>query len=159
MKKLLLLGLTLLTALLPLQVTEAARAPKPPAVFGGWSPGKTFTFTVTNVISAANQGGVVVNPAPIPKGVPTLTPGQQVTFTIGKKGELLGPGIKIAFQADGGSANVYVNKPKKGAQPTLANVYKNPTTGEPTSVALNYYTFKLLKRVPNVNSVLYTLNP
>lgn len=157
MKKLLLHAFALITALLPLQLAQAA--PNSPPVFGGWSPGKTFTFTVANVISAANQGGVIIDPAPIPKGVPVLTVGQQVTFTIGKKGELIGPGIKIAFQADGGSANIYVNKPKKGAQPTVANVFKHFSTGEPINIAINYYTFKLLKRVPNVNSVTYTLNP
>lgn len=157
MKKLLLHAFALLTALLPLQMAEAA--PKPPPVFGGWSPGKTFTMRVDTVISAANQGGAIINPAPIPKGVPVLTVGQDVTFTIGKKGELIGPGLKIAFQADGGSSNVYVNKPKKGAQPTAATVFKNFTTGEPIGVALNFYTFKLVKRVPNVSSVTYTLNP
>ena len=157
MKKLLLHAFALLTALLPLHVAEAA--PKPPPVFGGWSPGKTFTFRVDTVISAANQGGAIINPAPIPKGVPVLTPGQNVTFTIGKKGELIGPGFKIAFQADGGTSNVYVNKPKKGAQPTSAIVFKNMTTGEPISVAMNFYTFKLVKRIPNVSQVTYTLNP
>jgi hypothetical protein len=157
MKSMLLRAFALITAVLPLHLAEAA--PKPPPVFGGWSPGKSFTFRVDSVISAANQGGAIINPAPIPKGVPVLNVGQEVTFTIGKKGELIGPGIKIAFQADGGSANVYVNKPKKGAQPTIANVYKSMVTGEPIGVALNYYTFKLLKRVPNVNSVTYTLNP
>jgi hypothetical protein len=156
MKKLLFRALALITTLLPLQMAQAA--PKPPPVFGGWSPGKTFTFTVTSVISSGSQGGQIINPAPIPQGVPVLTAGQQVTFTIGKKGELTAPGIKIAFQADGGSANVFVNKPKKGAQPVTASVFKNPTTGEPTGVALSFFTFKLTKRVPNVNSVYYTLN-
>ncbi len=66
--------------------------------------------------------------------------------------------MKIAFQADGGSANVFVNKPKKGAQPSTASVFKNLSTGEPTGVALSFFTFKLAKRVPNVNSVYYTLN-
>jgi hypothetical protein len=156
MKGLLFRALALVTTLLPLQMAQAA--PKPPPVFGGWSPGKTFTFTVSSVISSGTQGMQVINPAPIPKGVPVLTPGQQVTFTIGKKGELTAPGIKIAFQADGGSANVFVNKPKKGAQPVTATVFKNPNTGEATGVALSFFTFKLTKRIPHVNSVYYTLN-
>lgn len=156
MKKLLLRAFALLAAVLPLSVAEAA--PKPPKVFGGFPVGKTFTFTVSNVISSATQGTQIINPAPIPKGVPVLTNGQQVTMKIGKKGELIGPGFKIAFQADGGSSNVYVNKPKKGAQPNAAIVFKNMTTGEPTSVALSFFTFKLVKRVPNVSQVYYTIN-
>ena len=142
---------------IPLNQAEAKKAPKPPAVFGGWSPGKTFTFTVTSKISSATSGAQVIDPAPIPKGVPAFVTGQQVTFTIGKKGELKGPGFSILFQADGGTANVFVNKPAKGAQPTTATVYKNTTTGEPTTVAMGFFTFKLVKRIPSVNTVYYTL--
>ncbi|WP_193210884.1 hypothetical protein [Luteolibacter marinus] len=156
MKALVLHAVALFCAFVPLHQAEAA--PKPPPVFGGWSPGKTFTYTVTSVISSGSVGTQIINPAPIPKGVPVYTVGQQVTFTIGKKGELIAPGMKIAFQGDGGSANIYLNKPKKGAQPFAANVFKNFTTGEPTSVALSFFTFKLKKRVPNVNTVYYTLN-
>lgn len=141
---------------IPLNQAEA-KAPKPPAVFGGWSPGKTFTRTVTNVTSTGTVGMQNINPAPIPKGVPVLVTGQQVTFTIGKKGELKGPGFSILFQADGGTANAYVNKPAKGAQPTTATVYKNMTSGEPTNIAMAFFTFKLVKRIPNVNMVTYTL--
>lgn len=142
---------------LPVDQAEAKRKPKAPAVYGGWSPGKTFTFTVTNVISSGTQGTTIINPAPIPKGVPKLVNGQQVKFTIGKKGQLIGPGFKIAFQADAGSANVYVNKPKKGASPNTATVHKDPTTGEPVGVSMAFFTFKLVKRVPNVTQVYYTL--
>lgn len=142
---------------IPLNQAEAAKKPKAPAVFGGWAPGKTFTFTVTSKISSATVGTQVIDPAPIPKGVPAFAVGQQITFTIGKKGELKGPGFSIAFQADGGTANAYVNKPAKGAQPTTASVHKNMTTGEPTAVSMGFFTFKLVKRVPNVNTVYYVL--
>lgn len=157
MKKLLLHAFALLTALLPLHVAEAA--PKPPPVFGGWSPGKTFTFTVDTKLSSANQMGQILPSVPVPKGIPDLAVGQQVTFTIGKKGELIGPGFKIAFQADGGTSNAYINKPKKGSPPVAAIVFKNPTTGEPLNVALNFYSFKMTNRIPTINSVTYTLNP
>ena len=143
---------------LPVDQAEAKRKPKPPAVFGGWSPGKTFTFTVTNVSSSGTQGTTIINPAPIPKGVPKLVNGQQVKFTIGKKGQLIGPGFNIAFQADAGSSNVYVNKPKKGASPNTATVHKDLTTCEPIAVSMAFFTFKLVKRVPNVSQTYYTLN-
>jgi hypothetical protein len=156
MKKLLLRAFALIAAVLPLSVAEAA--PKPPPVFGGWSPGKTFTFTVDTKLSAANQMGQVLTNVPVPKGVPDLQVGQQVTFTIGKKGELIGPGFKIAFQADAGSSNAFINKPKKGSPPVAAIVYKNVSTNEPFSVALNFFTFKMTNRIPTVTSVTYTLN-
>ena len=147
---------TICALFIPLTQVEA-RTPKPPPVFGGWSPGKTFTFTVTNVTSTGNQGGQIINPAPIPKGVPAFVNGQQVTFTIGKKGELKGPGFSVAFQAESATANVYVNKPARGAQPTTATVNKNTTTGEPTAISMAFFSFKLVKRIPNVTQVYYTI--
>ena len=60
MKKLLLHAFALITALLPLQLAQAA--PNPPPVFGGWSPGKTFTFTVTNFTGGSIQPFVGSSP-------------------------------------------------------------------------------------------------
>ncbi|QJE98333.1 hypothetical protein [Luteolibacter luteus] len=142
---------------IPFHQVEAAKAPKPPAVFGQFPVGKTFTFTVTSKLSSATVGTQVIDPAPVPKGVPSFVVGQQVTFTIGKKGELKGPGFSILYNADGVTANTYVNKPKKGASPTVATVHKNLTTGEPTAVSLSFFTFKIAKRIPTVNTVTYVL--
>ncbi|HEY1123426.1 MAG TPA: hypothetical protein VGE67_17555 [Haloferula sp.] len=157
MKKLLLRAFALIAAVLPLSVAQAA--PKPPAVFGDFTPGKTFTLTVKLATSSSITGfgpGGTTNPnAPIPAGVPTFTVGQQVTFVIGKKGELIGPGFKINFQAGAADANVYVNKPKKGALPTGAAVRKDLTTHEPTFAEITFITFKLAKRVPTTNMVNY----
>jgi len=157
MKKLLLRTFALIAAVLPLSVAQAA--PKPPAKFGDFSPGKTFTFTVKTVTSVSTTGlgpGAVTNDnAPIPAGVPALHVGQQVTFVIGKKGELIGPGFKIAFVSGGPGANGYANKPKKGATLTPTSVAKDLTTNEPTWVNLNFATVKIAKRVPTVNLVNY----
>ena len=90
--------------------------------------------------------------------MPNFTVGQQVTFTIGKKGELIGPGFKVKFVSGDIGANVYMNKPKKGAQPTAVTVHKNTTTNEPIGVSMGFFTFKLVKRVPNVSQTYYTLN-
>lgn len=149
MKKLLLHAFALITALLPLQLAEAA--PKPPPVFGGWSPGKTFTFRVTSATSYRAQigGNVPVDP---PGGVPRLTVGQEVTFTIGKKGELITTKVKVPFTADGGSANTYNNKsPKKGN----AVVFKSTVTGEPMSASLDY----VVPTKAGVVWVTYLFNP
>jgi hypothetical protein len=156
MKTLLLRAFALIAAVLPLSVAEAA--PKPPKIFGDFPVGKTFTFTVGTAITSATEGMNVIPNAPVPAGVPNFTVGQQVTMTIGKKGELIGPGFKVTFVSGGVGANVYVNKPKKGAAPTAVTVHKNTTTNEPTGVSMGFFTFKLVKRVPNVSQTYYTLN-
>jgi hypothetical protein len=157
MKKLLLRAFALIAAALPLTVAEAA-TPKPPKIFGDFEVGKTFTFTVSVANSSSTTGfGSPVVSTP-PEGVPNFIVGQQVTFTIGKKGEIIGPGFKVSFVSGGVGANVYMNKPKKGAQPTAVTVHKNTTTNEPTGVSMGFFTFKLAKRVPTVTQTYYTLN-
>lgn len=149
MKKLLLHAFALIIALLPVHLAEAA--PKPPPVFGGWSPGKTFTFRVTSATSYAAQIGGNV-PVAVPKGIPVFTLGQEVTFTIGKKGELITTKVKVPFGADGGSANSYNNKsPKKGN----AVVFKSFTTGEALNASLNY----VVPTKAGVVWVTYMFNP
>lgn len=157
MKKFLLRAFALITAVLPLSVAQAA--PKPPAIFGDFSPGKTFTFTVdvANTATTTGIGTPPVSSPTAPKGVPNLVVGQEVTFVIGKKGELIGPGFKIAFFNGGVGANTYVNKPKKGAMPTVATVHKDTTTNEPLWVDMSYFTFKLAKRVPTSTMTNYIL--
>ncbi len=152
MKKLLIHAFALLTALLPLQMAEAA--PKPPAIFGGFAVGKTFTLRVTDVSSYTNQGGTNVA-VPIPNGVPVFALGQEVTFTIGNKGELTAPKVKIPFVSDGGSANVYSGKPKKGT----ASVFKSLTTGEPLNTNLDFVVAKGGRTGLNITWVSYKFNP
>lgn len=156
MKKLLLHAFALITALLPLQLT--ADTSKPPAIFGQFEVGKTFTLRVNTRSAAANVNGQIVNPAPIPKKVPDYAIGQLVTFTIGKKGELIAPGLKLGFTADGGTSNNYMGKVKPGNTPT-AIVYKNPTTGEPIGAALYFISTKGGRSGVSVTQVSYTLNP
>jgi hypothetical protein len=156
MKKLLVRALALLATLVPLQLAVAA--PNPPPVFGGWSPGKTFTMRVTDASSYTNQGGGNVA-VPVPKGAPVFTLGEEVTFTIGKKGELIAPGVKIAFSVDGGSANVYVGKAKKIGAPPTASVFKSNVTGEPLSVNMDFVIVKIKNRIPTITWVNYKFNP
>ncbi|MEK7951873.1 hypothetical protein [Luteolibacter soli] len=158
MKKLLLRAFALLVAVLPFTAAQAA-APKPPVLFGDYAPGKTFTFTVTTAQFATTTGfgGTPVLGTSAPAGIPNFTVGQQVTFVIGKKGELIGPGFKIGFLSGAIGANAYINKPKKGAQPTVSSVHKNTTTNEPTAVDMTFFTFKLSKRIPTVTMTTYIL--
>lgn len=157
--KALLLHLLAFCAILAPTHTAQARAPRPPAIFGGFPVGKTFTFTVADATCSSQTLGGSPVAAAVPKGIPAFAEGEQVTFTIGKKGELLGPQkLKVLFQADGGTANAYVNKPARGASPNTATVYKNVTTGEPTAVGLFFFQVKIARRIPTVTMVTYTLN-
>jgi len=86
-----------------------------------------------------------------------------VKFTIGKKGELLGPKkLKIAFQAGTLTSNHYINLPKRKAPtPHFAFVEKDTTTHEPTGgMALNFFQVKLGKRGAGATTttVTYSLN-
>jgi hypothetical protein len=156
-KTLLLPAFALCAFLAPINLAEAKapKPPKPPTLFGGFAPGKTFTFTVTEKSSGMVQGGVATENVPVPKGIPNFTVGQQVTFTIGKKGELLAPGVKINYLADGVTSNAYLNTPKKGANPTSAIVFKNTGSGEPVGFSVSYFTFKIAKRTITTNEVTY----
>lgn len=156
MKKLLLHAFALITALLPLHLAEAA--PKPPAIFGQFEVGKTFTLRVNTRSVAANVNGQIVDPAPVPKKVPDYAIGQLVTFTIGKKGELIAPGVKLGFTIDGGTANNYMGKVKPGNTPT-AIVHKNLSTGEPVGASLYFITTKRGKTGISTTQTVYTLNP
>lgn len=113
---------------------------------------------VTDVSSYTNQGGTNVA-VPIPKGTPVFTLGQEVTFTIGKKGELIATGVKIPFNADGGSANVYIGKPKKTAPPPAASVFKSTVTGEPLNVNMDFVVVRVQRRIPSITWVSYKFNP
>jgi hypothetical protein len=165
MKTLVLLGLAMAAMLSSSNAVEEKKKPKPPAtpvLFGGWAAGKTFTYTVTGATAAAK--GMTGDPYPVavPKGIPSYKVGEQVKFTIGKKGELLAPkGLKISFQADGITSNQYVNIPTaKAPTPHFAFVLKNPSTNEPTGgVQLTFYQIKRGKGFSiTTTTVSYSLN-
>lgn len=156
MKTLFLHLLAFCAVLAPVNMAQA-RAPKPPVVVGGFQVGKTFTLPVTHRTSSAQVAGGQPEAVAPPKGIPAFAEGQQVQFTIGKKGELLAPGIKIPFKTATDQNNIYVGLPsRKAPTPPLATVYKN-SAGEPTGVWLQFVMVKLVKRVPTVYYVNYGL--
>ena len=128
-----------IVALLPFAQVQAA--PVGGKLFGDFAPGKQFTLTVSDVtvVKATISGGNVV--ASVPKGVPNFKEGQTVKFTIGKKGELTGPGFSTSFRAGSGVSNAYADKVKRGSL-QLADVgivFKDGTSLEPTGVNLTFY--------------------
>ncbi|MGC4017402.1 MAG: hypothetical protein QM755_23250 [Luteolibacter sp.] len=133
-----------------------AKAPKPVPTFGGFAKGLTFTFQVKEKLSSSTQGTTVNPTAPIPSSVPNFALGQNVTFTIGAKGELKTTKTNIPYLADGITANQYTVKPTRtNLNPSTAIVWKSGTT--PTAVNLNFITVKMGRPFPTVTTVTYIL--
>lgn len=128
--------------------------------YGGFKPGKTFSFKVKEIISSQAVGlGGVAKKAPIPNSVPKFKKGQKVKFTITAKGGLQAKGLNIPFKSDGGTSNVYTKTTRKGLK--LSNdsaiVYKG-AKNKPTAVALSFVrTDSSNPMQPKVNTVNYTL--
>lgn len=150
-------------SILPVAQVNAAPAAETattfaPKTYGGFKPGKKFSFKVTKVISTKMSLGGKPQKTTPPKGIPKFKKGQKVKFTIGKKGELKGPGFSLTYKGDGGSANAYANAPKKGAtQGDVGEVFKINSNNKPTGVALTFFKVELKGFVPTVYSVNYIL--
>jgi hypothetical protein len=155
MKQLLLTLIVCAGALLPATQMQAAPASKK---FGGFLPGKTFSFVVEERILAKTTGTKVVKIKNPPSGIPNFASGQKVKFTIGAKGQLTAKGLSMPFKSDGGNSNVYVLPPAKGstARANVGIVYKN-SNGKPVAVALSFFKVELKGFVPTVYSVSYIL--
>lgn len=115
---------------------------------GALAAGTTFTRTVgTKVVAPTST---------VPADVPNYNSGQQVTFTVNSAGAMTFSGLTVPFSADGGTAVTYNQVLSPGNSNTVI-VYKNLTTGAPTSVALQFIrTSGTLP--PVVTMVDYTLN-
>lgn len=113
----------------------AATIPAFARTYGGFEPGKTFTFTVVDKVS---QKQVDLNPAtdtPPPPGVVNLAIGSKITFTIGKKGQLQFKKVSFPFDLGKKGYNQYLLQPVDGLSQS-GTVYKN-AGGEPKGVSLN----------------------
>ncbi len=155
MKKLLLQSIVCATALLPFTQAQAAD-PAGAKRYGDFLPGKTFSFKVTNVTSAKAgvTGGTVK--APVPSGIPKFTKGQKVTFTIGAKGELKGPGFSTSFSTGSITSNAYVDKQSGTTLPDQAIVFKNYKK-QPEGVNLTFNKVNISGFSTSVHLVNYTL--
>lgn len=150
MKKLFLQMLITVSSLFPLTQIQAA-------TFGGFAPGKTFTFTVKTHTSQRIKGSTVTQNVAIPTGIPKFANGQKIKFTIGAKGQLTGPGFSIPFKTGTATENDYA-KPLSGtlATPDTSLIYKS-APGTPMGVLLFFYKQQLSGAVPVINAVEYTL--
>lgn len=149
--------LLLCGSLLSAPHAQAAPASKS---FGGFASGKKFTFSVQEATSNQTIGTKVKTKVAVPEGIPRFTKGQKVTFRIGNKGELTGPGFSIAFLNSSTNANSYAKLPNsKTVSPNAATVFKD-SAGKPVAATLTFYQYRISNYTPNglsINLVGYVL--
>ena len=151
MKKLIFQAIACCAVLLPIAKVQAA-------TYGGWAPGKTFTFTVTERVTAKTVGTKVTQNVAVPSGIPDYKKGQVVKFTIGAKGQLTGPdGLSLPFKQDAITANVYGTLPTATKpNPNIGQVFKT-AKNKPVSVALSFFKVSISGYTPTTTTVVYTL--
>ena len=153
MKHILLPILVCCGALLPFSQVRAAE----PKTFGGFTAKQKFSFKV-DIAASLKTVGLKVSKAPIPDGIPKFKVGQKVTFTIGSKGELTGPGFSIPFFKKGTSAtaNGYTNvTPGYTKSPIVAIVLKDSVNGAPAHVNIIFSKYSVKGTTVTTNSVTY----
>ncbi|WP_345716018.1 hypothetical protein, partial [Luteolibacter yonseiensis] len=94
-------------ALCALLITATAHAAPAGKRFGGFAAKQTFTLTIEDRQSFETQGSETVASFRIPAGIPRFNVGQTVKFTIGRKGELKGPGFSLPLDQDNSDYNQY----------------------------------------------------
>jgi hypothetical protein len=150
MKHIILKSIACCAVLLPFSKAQAV-------TYGGFAPGKTFTFTVTEKVSAKQSGfGRPVN-CPVPSGIPNFTKGKEVKFTIGPKGQLIATGMSMPFKSDAGTANVYFVPPSRTSPSGDTGQVFKTSKNKPTAVALSFFKVTLSGFTPTTYTVSYTL--
>ena len=122
--------------LLCLATACAVAAPVQAKTYGGFKPGKTFTFTVT---ARSSTKQVDLNPSvnvPVPAGVVKLGLGSKVRFTIGRKGQLEFKKSSFPYDSSGAEYVQYVRPPKNGLSQS-GTIYKSKK-GKPVGASLNF---------------------
>lgn len=150
MKKLFLPILLGCSALLPVSQLQAAET-----TFGDFTPGQTFTLTVTERFTSRTKGFKVTKNVAVPNGIPDFKIGDKVKFTIGNKGQLKGPDFKITYRSDRGRYNLYANRPTlETTQGSVATVYKN-SANKPTRTAVTFDRLSFSGIIPVTTTVDY----
>lgn len=141
MKHLLAKAVACAAILLPLTAGATTYEPFQAKTYGGWAPGKEFTFTIkSRTIAKGSLDGVKATK--VPKGIPSFKKGDKIKFVIGKKGQLTVPKkFSLPFKADAGSANEYYIAPDADRpQGDIGQVFKT-SKGKPIGGFLTFSKF------------------
>lgn len=110
--------------------------------FGGFAAKQTFSFKVEDRQSFESQGSATVQTFRIPASIPKFEVGQTVKFTIGRKGQLQGPGFSIPLELENTDYNQYLST-STGKKPTPDTAILTKTsTDTPQQVVLYFYDAK-----------------
>lgn len=158
MKSLTINMLTCCALLLSITQAQAAGAG---STFGGFTPKQTFSLEVAEVISAKIVGTKATRGVPIAAGFPKFKIKQTVKFTIGARGQLIGPSFSIPFkeEATTTSMNCYEFIPV-GPNKTFSKglVYKNTGTeknGLPSGALVTFQKFSKSNATVTTKLVTY----
>lgn len=136
----------------------AAASAAPGKLFGGFPPKKKIVLVVVDRESVRTRGVKVVNDAPIPKGVPEYSLGDNVTLKIGQTGALLIDNFKIPFRRDTDGVNYYSSKaPSSGAKGNSAKIKKSANGKNAVAAEVTFYTYRAQGTTLITNKVTYQL--
>ncbi len=122
-------------------------------LFGGFEPGTKFTFRVTKITSTRSiLSGAFLKNVPIPKNLPKFEKGRAFHFSIGKKGQLKGPGFSFHLNNRLPGLNYYLH-PRGALNGGGAIIYKS-SASQPSSATV---TFREYPDDGYLYSVVYTL--
>ena len=154
MKKLLFPILAAGAALLPV---SSLRAADPSTTYGGFTPGQTFTMTVTNATSVRTKGTDADRNVPVPDAWPDLKEGDSLEFVIGKNGQLTGPGFSITYKSEKERINFYSNNPSFSSPRGESAVITKNYLDKPNVVRLTFFKLHFSGFIPITNTVTYKL--
>ncbi|GAA5125266.1 hypothetical protein JIN84_13860 [Luteolibacter yonseiensis] len=107
--------------------------------FGGFAAKQTFSFRVQDRQAFESKGSATVQTFQIPTGVPKFGIGQKVKFTIGKNGQLQGPGFSLPLEQGNNGYNQYLTQATpKNPTPDTALLTKT-SSGKARQVALYFF--------------------
>jgi len=121
---------------------------------GGLSPKQNFTLTVEDRQSFETKGKNTVQVFSIPAGIPDFKVGQKVKFTIGKKGQLQGPGFSLLFEQGYRGYNQYLSEPTRGNPTPDNSILTKTSSGKVRQVALYFYDKKSRSKSYSVTYLL-----
>ena len=147
--------LALCGVMLPFTSLQAAGPPG--KTYGGFTAAQTFTLTVTDRDSVRTRGFRVDEGVSVPSGMPDFKDGQKVTFRIGNKGQLTGPGFTIKFQEEEGNVNVYASEVSSNSNSGRAATVTKGKSDRAKKATLVFFKFSFDGIVPTTHTVKYQL--
>ncbi len=153
MKSFILKTIIACAALLPFSLAQAGQ-------FGPFNAGDKLNVTITVRESFKTSLTGSISSAPVPAGIPKFNVGRKVTFTIGRNGELKGPGFSIPFLSPGGTNNVssYYSFSRRNLTQSSAQIFTDVGSQLETTGSLIFIKTTIRGRTPTATTVTYVFD-